>query len=201
MRRKPQADGKGTMPDTKDFCAVFTDIPWQDYIDRMFFTGKIPKGGQTSNRSITIEAKELRLAEMINESSIYFQTVSDVLRDALRKGIQIDYEILVRRKGQIKFKADATYLELAYVDKQLAILAHIEMVEDRIERLKEVGKKNIAGHNEAWAEDQMVNLIKIAEADYPDEGVKEYLEAKFFQPKNANSFVFEIEKERKIRNL
>jgi len=90
MKRQPKGDGKGVVSESKDFCAVFTEINWQDYVHRMFFTGKIPKGGQTSNRSITLEAKELRLAEMIKESSIYFQTVSDVIRDAIRKGIQID---------------------------------------------------------------------------------------------------------------
>jgi hypothetical protein len=201
MRRKPQNGGKGIMSDSKDFSAIYSEIPWQDYIDRMFFTGKIPKGAQTSNRSITIEASELRLAEMIKESCIHFQTISDVVRDSLRKGIAINYEILVRRKPNIKFKADATYLELAYVDKQLAILAHIEMVEKRIVKLLEESKKNIAGHGDAWAEDQIMNLIKTAEADYPNEGVQEYLEGKFFHPTSANAFVFEIEKARKIRNL
>jgi len=201
MKRRPQNGGKGVIPESKDFSAIYSEIPWQDYIDRMFFTGKIPKGSQTSNRSITIEASELRLAEMIKESSIHFQTISDVVRDALRKGIAIDYEVLVRRKGSIKFKADATYLELAYVDKQLAILAHIEMVEKRIIELIAAGKKNIAGHGEAWAEDQIMNLIKTADADYPNEGVREYLEGKFFHPTSANTFVFETEKARRIKGL
>jgi len=52
-----------------------------------------------------------------------------------------------------------------------------------------------------WAEDQIMNLINVAEADYPNEGVKDYLEGKFFHPTSANSFVFEIEKERKAREL
>ena len=202
MRKKPQNDGRAVMPETKDFSSVYSDIPWQDYIHRMYFTGKIPKGAQTSSKSMTIEASELRLAEMINEAGkTHFQTISDVLRDSMRKGIAINYEILVRRKNTIKFKADATYLELAYVDKQLAILAHIEMVEKRVVKLIEEGKKNIAGHGEAWAEDQIINLIKVADADYPDEKISEYFMDKFFHPKSANAFVFEFEKERKNRSL
>jgi hypothetical protein len=189
------------MSDTKDFCAVFTEIHWQDYIERMFFTGKIPKGAQTSTRSVTIEARELRLAEVIKESCNFYQTTSDVIRDAIRKGIQINYEILVRRKGEIKFKADATYLEVAYIDRQLAILAHIEMVEERIQKLFELGKRNISGHGDAWAEDQVQNLINVADTDYPDEGVKDSLERKYFHPTSANGYVFDIGKERKIKNL
>lgn len=201
MKRKPRDIKDGPFdPNAKEFSSVFSEIPWQDYVDRMFFTGKLHKGAVTSSRSITIEASELRLAEMICENhKKSYQTISDVIRDSIRKGIQINYEILVKRKKEIKHRADATYVEIAYADRQLAILAHVDMVEKRIELIKERAKKNIAGHGEAWAKVAIDDLIDVADSDYPNENIRQYFEQKFAKPDSAEHFIFNLEEEREKR--
>ena len=202
MKRKPKdrpCEG-GFDRNSKEFSSVFSEIPWQDYVERMFFTGRLPKGVVTSSRSITIEASELRLAEIICENDKKdYQTVSDVIRDSIRKGIQINYEILVKRKKEIKHRADATYLELAYADRQLAILAHVDMVEKRIMTIKETAKKNIAGHGEEWANTAIDDLIDVADGDYPNENIKKYFEQKLAKPDSAEHYIFNIEHEREKR--
>lgn len=199
MRRKPQGS-KGKVNNEKEFSSVFSEIPWHDYVDRMFFTGRLPKGAVTSSRSITIEASELRLAEIICENhKKSYQTISDVIRDSIRKGIQINYEILVKRKKEIKHRADATYLEIAYIDRQLSILAHIDTVEKRIEAIRERAKKNTAGHGEEWAKTSIDDLVDVADNDYPNENIREYFEQKFAKPDTAEHFFFNIEHEREKR--
>lgn len=201
MRRKPQADGMGTFTNIKEYSAVFAEIPWHDYIDRMYFSGKLPPGAKTTTRSVTIEAKELRIAEVIVDNDKRFQTISDVLRDAVRKGLQIDYEILIKRDKKIKHRADATYLEIAYIDHQLAVLSHIEMVEKRIDAIRQMARKNIAGKGEEWEKVSINDLIEVADNDYPDEGVKEYFEQKLAQPQSAGVYLFNMEKEKRLKGL
>ena len=199
MRRKPQGSN-GKVNNEKEFSSVFSEIPWHDYVERMFFTGKLLKGAVTSSRSITVEASELRLAEIICENNKkHYQTVSDVIRDSIRKGIQINYEILVKRKKDITHRADATYIELAYADRQLAVLAHVDMVEKRIMAIKETAKKGIAGHGEEWAKVAIDDLIDIADSDYPNENIKQYFEQKLAKPDSAEHFIFNLEHEREKR--
>ena len=179
---------------------VFSDIPWEDYQPKMYFSGKIPKGNPTTTRSINFDAQEMRLAECILEAASCFQTMTDVFRDSLRKGIQINYEIFVKRKSKIKKRADATFRELAIADRQLEILDCTEMVEKRVKAVFLESKKGLAGRDEKWATDMATQLISTAENDYPNEGIQEYFDQMLYQPRTADNFLFNIENERKSRS-
>jgi hypothetical protein len=191
--------GKDYVKINEETSMVFSEIPWENYIDRISFTGRLPKGGKTVTRSITLDAKELRIAEIICESSkMMFQTVSDVLRDTIRKGLAFDYEILVRRQGKIKLRGEALYRELAHVDEELAILECIEMVENRIKAILKASLKSIAGRDKEWAENEIFLLISAAEGDYPGKGIKEYFHALLHEPQGAKSIIHNIENSRKF---
>jgi len=199
MRAK--ATDRGVIKKEYEFSSVFSEIPWEDFIERMVFTGKVKKGEQTSTRSITIEAKELRLAEIIKESSPHnFQTISDVIRDAISKGLKVDYEILVRRKGKMKLRADATFNELVMIDEELAYISHVEMVEKRITTILQECKKNIAGKNMEWGIETINHLIDTADQDFPKRGVKEYFDNMLNKQNTAETMLFNIKEYKKTGN-
>jgi hypothetical protein len=199
MRAK--AVERGTIKKEYEFSSVFSEIPWEDFVDRMVFTGRVKKGEQTSTRSITLEAKELRLAEIIKESSPNnFQTISDVIRDAISKGLKVDYEILVRRKGKIKLRADATFNELVMIDEELAYISHVEMVEKRITTILQECKKNIAGKNIEWGMETINHLIDTADRDFPKRGVKEYFDSMLNKHNTVETMLFNIREYKKTGN-
>lgn len=194
---------RGVIKSKKDyeFNSVFSEIKWEDFIERMVFSGKMEKGAQRISKSITIEAKELRLCEIITEAWPHYQCLSDTIRDSFKKGIMINYEILVRRKGKIKMKGEATYKELAFIDEELAIIAHIEMVQSRIISILKEGKKNIAGRDEVWAEETIEHLIETADSDYPNKGIKEHFKKLLYEPKGSDALLFNIKNSKKVSNF
>jgi DNA-binding protein YbaB len=202
---KEKADPKGHVAfDSDGFIAtektnmVFSEIPWEDYVDRMIFTGKLLKGSVTASRSVTFEVKELRIAEIICESDKRaFQTVSDVIRDAIKKGLAIDYEILVRRKGKIKLRGEALYRELAHIDEELAIIKDTEMVEERIKAILKDSVKGIAGRGREWAEKEIEKMITAIEKDYPKKGITEYFYKMLRSPRDVTSILRDYEEGRK----
>lgn len=201
--RKEPAKGRDdysySVPDNvkDEFIPVFSEMPWEKYIDRMNFTGKIKKGSQVSNRSITIEAKELRIAEVIKEAYPGFQTISDVLRDALSKGLKIDYEILVRRKKKIKLRAEATYNELAFIDEEMTIISHVDMVSERVETILRESKKNVAGRDEDWGQNTIRKLVSTLENDFPSKGIKEHFDRLLNQPINNDVILLNFAQSKK----
>jgi hypothetical protein len=197
MKAKARPSG----PVKPDFPSVFSEIPWEDFTERMAFSGKIKKGEQTAARSITLQAKELRIAEIIKEAAPHnFQTISDVIRDAVSKGLQVDYEILVRRNKKVKHRADATFNELVMVDDELALISHIEMVEKRITNVLQECKKNIAGKNMAWGWDIIDHLTETAENDFPNRGVKEHFDNMLHRMQNTPDAMLYNMKEYKRSN-
>jgi hypothetical protein len=201
MKAKPQEGGKGTFSDW-EFNSVYSDIPWHDYVDRMNFDGRIKKGDPTVNRSMTLTKMELRVAEIIKENSEVknFQTVSDVLRDALTKGLKIDYEILIRRKGKIKKRADATFNELVLIDEELAVISCMELVQTRITETLQKCKLGYAGRDEAWGMSQIEHLIDTAESDYPKRGIREHFDRILHAPVSTDAILFNIKEAKKKQN-
>lgn len=185
--------------------SVFSEIPWEQYADRMSFTGKMPKNAKTLSRSITLDAEELRIAEVIKDAQHNnfkpFQTVSDILRDALRKGLAIDYEILVRRNGKIKHKGEASYILMAHIDEELAIIDLVEKIQFRAEKLLKEGTKNIAERDTSWAQQEINRLVDAAETDYPDKGIKDYFHKLLYEPQNADSMVFCMKQGKKYNSF
>lgn len=201
MRRKPQNGGRGVI-DNYEFPSVFSEIPWHEFVQRMAFTGKIKKGEPTSSRSITIENKNLRIAELIKEAApSNFQTISDVLRDATSKGLKIDYEILVRRKGKIKLRADATFNELVMIDEELALISHVEMVKERIIKILKESQKNLAGKDSEWATKTINHLIETADSDFPGKEIKDYFDKMLHSPQSANVMLLNIAEYKKTSNF
>jgi hypothetical protein len=197
-----KASAKGRIADPinpeNEHSNVFSDIPWEQYQDKMYFSGKVPKGNQTTTRSINFDSQEMRLAECILEAAPCFQTMTDVFRDALRKGIQINYEIFVKRKSKIKKRADAIFHEIALADRQLEVMDCIGMVEERIKRIYEESKKGVMGKDVKWADDMATQLISTAEADYPNEGIQEHFDQLRFSPQTADTILFNINSARKL---
>lgn len=166
--------------------SVWSEIPWEKYLDRITFTGKIPRGSKTIVRSLSLDAQELRIAEIImTEARDRFQTVSDVLRDVIRKGLMVDYELLVRRKEKVKHRGEAAYLELSMVDEELAILAVIDAVEKRVLNVLKECVKGVAGRDRKWGEKTIEDLILAAENDFPGRGIKEYFHSFLYEQEGS----------------
>uniref|UniRef100_A0A6M3JSZ0 Uncharacterized protein n=1 Tax=viral metagenome TaxID=1070528 RepID=A0A6M3JSZ0_9ZZZZ len=183
-KSKPISKQK-TKPEYR-FLSVFSEIPWEKYMGRMTFTGKVPKGSKTVNRSITLDAQELRIAEIIlTENKDKFQTLSDVIRDVIRKGLSVDYEILIRRKGTVKHRGGATYMELQFVDEELAVFHCIEEIKKRVEQVLKDSIKNIAGRDKEWAEEMIEGLVTQGEIDYPGRGLREYFNSLLHEPRDT----------------